>query len=101
MKIDFSIRSLLVFLAISFAIPAVMLFVLIEARSGAQQARRQAQEMNRQAALLIQRDIAASLQQFKTLTEGLSVDVDHQTLRFAHPDRVTRILNDYPGIAFL
>ncbi len=101
MKLNLSIRSLLIFLAISFAIPAVMLFGLFEARRGAQQARLQAQEMNRQAGLLIHHDITSLLQQFKTLTEGLSTDVDPQLLRFAHPDRVMRILKDYPGIAFL
>ena len=63
MKINFSIRSLLVFLAISFTVPAVLLFGYFEALSGVRQAREQASEMNRQAALLIQHDIAASLQE--------------------------------------
>jgi signal transduction histidine kinase/ActR/RegA family two-component response regulator len=101
MRINLSIRSFLVLLAISFTIPAVLLFGFIEATSGVQQSREQSREMNRQAALLVQQDIAAFVEQFKVLSAGLSVDIDFETLRFSHPDRIARILKQYPGIALL
>jgi PAS domain S-box-containing protein len=101
MKINFSIRSFLVFLAISFTVPAVLLFGYFEALNGVRQAREQAKEMNRQAALLIQHDIGASLQEFKAFTEGLALDVDPEKLRIADENRVNQVLKAYPGFAFL
>ena len=101
MKINFSIRSLLVFLAISFTVPAVLLFGYFEAQSGVRQAREQASEMNRQAALLIEHDISSSLQEFKAFTEGLALNVDLQKLRVVDENRVTQVLKAYPGFAFL
>lgn len=101
MKINFSIRSFLVFLAISFTVPAVLLFGFFEAWSGIRQAREDAREMNRQAALLIERDISASLSEFKAFTEGLAVDINLSTLQFSDADRVRQALNLYPGITYL
>src|SRR5438067_407215 len=101
MKINFSIRSLLVFLAISFTVPAVLLFGYFEAQSGVRQAREQTSEMNRQAALLIEHDISSSLQEFKAFTEGLALNVDLQKLRVVDENRVTQVLKAYPGFAFL
>jgi PAS domain S-box-containing protein len=101
MKINFSIRSFLVFLAISFTVPAVLLFGYFEAVNGLQQARDDASEMNRQAAILIQHDLAGSLKEFKGIAEALAVDIDFKTLRFADPTRVKQVLKAHPGIAFL
>ena len=65
------------------------------------QAREQASEMNRQAALLIEHDISSSLQEFKAFTEGLALNVDLQKLRVVDENRVTQVLKAYPGFAFL
>ena len=101
MKINFSIRTFLVFLAVSFTVPSVLLFGFFEAFNGVRQAREEAREMNRQAALLIERDIAASLDKFRAFSEGLAVDIDLETLRFKDPEPVKAILKAYPGIAYL
>jgi PAS domain S-box-containing protein len=100
MKLNFSIRSFLVFLAICFTVPAVLLFGYFEARSGIRQAREHAREMNRQAALLIEHDIEATLEKFKALTEGLAVDVNLDKLRFDDVDRLKQVLNLYPDVVF-
>jgi PAS domain S-box-containing protein len=100
MNLNLSIRSFLVLLAISFTIPAVLLFGFIEASSGVRQSRQQAQEMNRQAAMRIQQELEASVERFRILSEGLSVDIDLDTLQFAHPDRIMRIFQQHPGIDF-
>ena len=76
MKVNFSIRAFLVILAISFTVPAVLLFGYFEAVNGVQQARDQAREMNEQAAFLIQHDLYASLREFKGVAESLAIDVD-------------------------
>ena len=101
MKVNFSIRSFLVFLAMCFSVPAVLLFGFFEASSGVRQAREDAREMNREAASLIDLDIAASLEQFKAFSEGLAVDVDLEKLRFGDPDRVKQALNLYSGITYV
>ena len=101
MKINFSIRSFLVVLAISFTLPAVLLFGYFEAVSGLQQARDEAREMNRQAALLIQHDLAGSLKEFKALAEALAVNIDIKTLRFKDPERITQVLKAHPSLAFV
>jgi len=101
MRLNFSIRSFLVLLAVCFTVPAVLLFGFFEARSGMRQARDDAREMNGQAALLIDHDIAATLEQFKALTEGLAVDVNLDKLRFENVDRVKQVLDLYSGISFL
>jgi PAS domain S-box-containing protein len=101
MKVKFSIRSFLVFLAMCFTVPAVLLFGFFEARSGIRQAREDAREMNREAASLIDHDITASLEQFKAFTEGLAVDVDLEKLTFDDADRVKQALNLYSGISYV
>ena len=101
MRLNFSIRSFLVFLAACFTVPAVLLFGFFEARSGIRQARDDAREMNRQAALLIEHDIQSTLQQIRALTEGLVVDVDLDKLKFDDEDRLQQVLHLYPGISFL
>jgi PAS domain S-box-containing protein len=101
MKINFSIRSFLLFIAISFTVPALLLFGYFEAVGGVRQAREQAREMNRQAAVLIAHHIEASLSEFKAFTEGLALDVDLDKLRIADVDRLTQALKAYPGFAFL
>jgi PAS domain S-box-containing protein len=101
MRLDFSIRSFLVFLAISFTVPAILLFGYFEALSGVRQANENAQEINRQAALLIEHDIEGGLQKFKAFTEALSLYVDTQSLRVTDTGRVTELLKTYPGFACL
>ncbi|HEY2384565.1 MAG TPA: histidine kinase dimerization/phospho-acceptor domain-containing protein, partial [Terriglobia bacterium] len=101
MKINFSIRSFLVFLAISFTVPAVLLFGFFEARSGVRQAREDARDVNRQAALMIEHEIAASLEQFRAFSEGLALDVDVGALRFRDTGRVMEEVKLYPGITYL
>ena len=101
MKINFSIRSFLVFLAISFTVPAVLLFGYFEAMSGVRQAHEQAREMNRQAALLIEHDIAGELQKFKVFTEALALEVEVQNLRVWDTGRVMGLLKAYPEFAFV
>jgi len=101
MKVNISIRSFLFFLAMCFSVPAVLLFGFFEAKSGIRQAREDAREMNREAATLIDHDIAASLEQFKAFTEGLAVNVDLEHLRFDDPERVKQALSLYSGITYL
>ncbi len=101
MRINVSIRSFLVFLAISFTVPAVLLFGFFEALSGVRQARVEARVMNQQAALLIEHEIAGSLRQFKAFAEALAVDINLDTLRFRDAERLMRTLKAYPGFAFL
>src|SRR6516164_2176023 len=100
MRLNFSIRSFLVFLAMCFTVPAVLLFGFFEARSGLRQARDDAREMNRQAALLIDHDIQATLERVKALSEGLAVDVNLDKLRFDDVGRLTQLLNLYPDVVF-
>ena len=101
MKVNFSIRSFLVFLAISFTVPAVLLFGYIEAVNGLQQARAEARGKNRQAAILIQHDLAGTLKEFKGIAEALAVNIDLKTLRFTNPERVKQVLRAHPRIAFV
>jgi signal transduction histidine kinase/ActR/RegA family two-component response regulator len=101
MKISFSIRSFLVFLAICFAVPAVLLFGLFEAWSGIRKTREDAREMNRQAAVLIEHDISASLQEFKAFSEALAIDINLDTLKFEDPEHVLPLLKLYPDIDYL
>jgi len=101
MKINFSIRSFLVFLAISFTVPAVLLFGYFEAVNGVQQARAEAREMNREAAILIQHDLAGSLKEFQGIAEALAVDIDFKALRFKDPDSVRNMLRKHPALVFL
>ena len=61
MKINFSVRTFLVFLAVTFTTIPVLLFGIYEVRSGVQRANQQASETNREAALLIQQNIASAI----------------------------------------
>ena len=51
MKIKFSLRALLIFLAVGFTTIPVLLFGIYEAQTGVQRANQQASETNREAAL--------------------------------------------------
>ncbi len=101
MKQNLTIRSFLIFLAISFSVPAILIFGLFRAYTAVQQARDQVRQMNQQGALLVQRDIAATLDKFKALSEGLASDVDLDRLRFKDETRAVDIMNLYPGFTLL
>ena len=101
MKINFSVRTFLIFLAVSFTMVPVVLFGVYEARSGVERTNQQASELNVEAALLIERDIALAIDRFKGVFEGLSAGVDLTTLRFRDEDRAKNVLKEYPQIATL
>ena len=65
MKIDFSLRTLLVFLTVSCITIPVLLFGINQSRDAAQRANEQIQEFNRQAALVIESDIGGTVEQYK------------------------------------
>src|SRR5438552_13071273 len=98
MKINFSVRTLLIFLAVGFTTIPVLLFGIYEARTGVQRANQQASETNRDAALLIDRDIASAIDRYRTVFESLSAGLDMTTLHFRDEARAVEILKQYPGI---
>ena len=98
MKINFSLRTFLIFLAVTFTTIPVLLFGIYEARIGVQRANEQASETNRQAALLIERDVASAIDRYRTVFESLSAALDRKILRFRDEARATEILKQYPGI---
>jgi PAS domain S-box-containing protein len=98
MKINFSVRTFLVFLAVTFTTIPVVLFGIYEVRSGVERANQQASETNREAALLIERDIASAIDRYKTVFESLGAGLDMKTLRFPDEDRVVGIIKQYPQI---
>src|SRR5437762_10757449 len=98
MKINFSVRAFLIFLAVTFTTIPVFLFGIYEVRSGVQRANQQASESNREAALLIERDIASAIDRYKTVFESLSAGLDMATLHFRDESRVEEILKEYPQI---
>jgi PAS domain S-box-containing protein len=95
MKINFSVRSFLIFLAICFTTLPVLLFGVYEARSGVERANEDARKMNGQAARVIEHDISATIEQFKTLFSGLAVDVNLGETRFSDPARINELLKSY------
>lgn len=91
MKISFSVRSLILFLVTAFTVPAVLLFGFIEARRGLEHSAEDVGAMNRQGALIVQREIGAAVERFKALFEGISADVDIKNMRFSNAGRTVEI----------
>ncbi len=98
---NFSVRSFLVFLAVSFTTVPVLLLGVYTGRSGVERTNQQALELNRQGALLIERDIASEVSRFKALFEALSADVDLRTLRFRDEARAIEVLRKYPQVSVI
>src|SRR5262249_34921112 len=98
MKIDFSVRTFLVFLAVTFTTIPVLLFGIYEARTGVQRANEQASEANRAGTLMIERDVASAIDRYRTVFESLSAALDRKSLRFRDEMRAIEILRQYPGI---
>lgn len=99
MKTNFSVRSFLVFLAVSFTTVPVLLLGVYTGRSDVERANQQVRELNGQGALLIERDITAEVNRFKALFEALSADVDLTKLRLRDEARALEVLRKYPQVS--
>ena len=98
MKPHFSVRTLLLIFTFLLTTIPILLFGTFEVFDEFDQANRQALEMNKRTARLIQQQIEGGVDQIRALVEAASGEIDLKSLRPRQPEKLKALLRDYPTI---
>jgi PAS domain S-box-containing protein len=98
MRSHYSVRSLLLIFAIVFTTFPILLFGTFQVVEEFREGNKEAAEINHRSARLIQEQIQGNIQRYKALLEGMSLQVDIRTLHPREPERIKKLLAEYPAV---